>query len=391
MGVGIPPRRDPRIDHLLALTRDNFAADRLAESVMNVLLLAEAKDGLTPVELVDLLERSCTFGPKDLVAVVTVRLGPFAYRGWALLLALRAGREDVARLLLSEGATLLEEPACGRYHRTGSRVASVCRNCLTSQSPAIWDALRERTMGVEVFRPFTGTEQLEGSSFSTLRDVAATADAVARLAREGAFCEDDLLDLCRGSLVAAWDALADPRHHEDYAPEATLALFSELCGMLSPDGAPEPRLAHLLSTALVPEVPPRVAAAIAKAAPAVVLHAVEKGLWPATEVSSLRRLLPHLSAGTEGQNGALLAIFASNGCYDEIDVLATWERTLTSKNLKAATRAAAEAGHSEAATILAAFSVDAGVVAGNDASRQGTHGSRPADDQGLGGLAGLAL
>ena len=64
----------------------------------------------TPKELVDFLERACVWASREVVDAIIADLGPIPYCGWALALALRCDREDIAYDLKARRVNLLEDP-----------------------------------------------------------------------------------------------------------------------------------------------------------------------------------------------------------------------------------------------------------------------------------------
>ena len=102
--------REPDEKNLaLAALREAIATRDASLVRLGLNTLAKAGDGrsatkVTPPEAVDLLERSCAYGPLASAQAVWEHFrGDFAYTGWALALALRCNNENVARWLLGLG------------------------------------------------------------------------------------------------------------------------------------------------------------------------------------------------------------------------------------------------------------------------------------------------
>lgn len=366
-----------RAGRLLAVTRDTYASGRLAESVILSVMCLEARADLTSAELVDLLERACVYGPLPLVQVVYEQLGPFVYRGWALALALRCAREDVARYLLGRGVDLLEDVEVGELYRAiAAHESSLSRFDLTRSSPNLLLNPLEHSVSTEVFAPFSGTEQLMGSAYATSCDIAATCDLVGRLAGEGAFDSVAFDDLLRAALARAQEVMRDPAGQPDYALEALLGLAREMLGLRRERGLGSDYVDLIMGNLITPQAARGLVAFICEEAPRVFLGRLRSLSWLRARPELVRDMVPHLSPGTTEQNDALLAVLAANGYLDEVRVVASWPDALSSDGLDAAIEAASRGGWAECASWLLARRREA---------------SRDLPEEGLGPLAGLAL
>jgi hypothetical protein len=387
--------RNQKIARLLAMTRDSFAARRLVESILSVTVVLENRDAVSPAERVDLLERSCVYGPIDLVRLVYRELGPFTYRGWALALALRTAREDVARFLLDQGVDLLEDVDVPELYRAiAAHESSLSRFDLTRSSPNLFLNPEDHTVCTEVFASFTGNDQLMGSSFSTSTDLAATCDLVGRLAEEGKFDSVVFDDLFRAAVVRMGEVMREPARHEPYATEALGGLARKMLELHRQRGLGSDYLFMMLGNLIKPRVQEQFIAFICDLAPQVFLGRLQSLRWLEDEPDLVRHMVPHLCAGTEEQNGALLCLLARNGSYEELRMLADWPRTMTRQNLDAAVEAASAAGHAETATLLLARRRALDETPDPGAARacgpEGAQGAGACPDD-LGGLAGLLL
>lgn len=390
--------RSEKVDRLLAVTRDTFASGRLAESVIDVILCLEYRDQLTDAEAVDLLERSCVYGPLDLVQVVYEQLGPFAYRGWALALALRCARQDVARYLLDKGVDLLEDVRMPELYRAiAAHESSLARFDLTRSSPNLLLNPLEHTVSTEVFAPFTGTDQLTGSSFGTLRDVAATCDVVGRLAGEGRFDSVVFDDLFRAALVRAQEVMRRPGEEPPYAVDALLGLTRRMLGLRRERGLGSDYMDLIMGNLITPTAEEGLVAFICEEAPRVFLGRLVALSWLRQRTELVRRMVSHLSAGTDEQNAALVSLLARSGYLDELRQVVSWPGVATRGTLDAGVAAAAQAGQAECASWLLAqrraldeggAGSSAGVGAQAGAGDAGKPDGRGSD---LGPLAGLAL
>lgn len=369
-----------RVDRVLAMTRDSFAAGRLAESVIDVILCLEYRDQLTSAERIDLLERSSVFGPLDLVQVVYEQLGPFSYRGWALALALRTAREDVARYLLDQGVDLLEDVQVPELYRAiAAHESSLSRFDLTRSSPNLLLNPLEHTVSTEVFARFSGSDQLMGSSFATLSDVAATCDLVGRLAEEGRFDSVVFDDLFRAALARAQEVMRRPEGEPDYAVEALLGLARRMLALRRERGLGSDYLDLIMGNLITPTAEEGIVAFVCEEAPRVFLGRLVALSWLRGKADLVRRMVPHLSGGTEEQDRALLCLLAGNGFVDELRQVEAWPGAATRGNLDAAIAEAAGAGRAECASWLLA-------------RRRELDAQAPGDvDDGLGALADLAL
>lgn len=347
--------RSQKVARMLAVTRDSFAARRLPESVMGVAMLLEDPTGISKAERVDLLERACVYGPLELVKIVYHELGPFVYRGWALALALRIAREDVARYLLDQGVDLLEDVNRPDLYRTiASYESSLTRFDLTRSSPSLFLNPTDHTVCTEVFAGFSGKEELMGSAYSTRTDIAATCDLVGRLAEEGAFDSTVFDDLFRAAVVRVSEVMREPQLHEPYALGALGGLARKMLALHRDRGLGSDYLYLLLGNMITPGAQEEFVAFVCDLAPEVFLGRLGSLTWLAQRPDLVRHMVPHLEAGTEEQNGTLLRILATNGCYEELGMLERWPRTMTRVNLDAAVEAASSAGHAEMATTLLA-------------------------------------
>lgn len=367
-----------QLERLLGLTRDTYASGKLAESVILTIMCLEHSDELTDAQRIDLLERACAYGPLDLVEVVYDELGPFAYRGWALALAMRTAREDVTRYLLGKGVDLLEDVEMPELYRSiAAYESSLSRFDLTRSSPNLFLNPLEHTVSTEVFAPFTGTDQLMGSAFSTSCDVAATCDLVGRLAEEGSFDSVVFDDLLRAALVRAQEVMREPAGQPVYAVEALLSLARHLLRLRRERGFGSDYIDLILGNLVTPRAERGLLAFICEEEPRVFLGRLRSLTWLRERPELVREMVPHLSAGSEEENGTLLEVLACNGYLDELRQVASWPDTLTRRNLDAAIEAASRAGQAECASWLLA--------------RRRELGGDGAGGDGLGPLAGLAL
>ncbi|MEE1274155.1 MAG: hypothetical protein UHI81_06590 [Olegusella sp.] len=254
--------------------------------------------GCSPIEAVDLLERAAARGRRDAVDALYDAFGgrypdghPFAYESFALALALRYAREDVARDLLGRGVDLLAKPRLPRGMRAMLPPDDTfTRFGLTRHNPTLFLNPMDPTVSTEVFRDPHTHEQLAGAPYLPPRDLAASCDLVRGLAREGLFDATVYDDLFRAALTAAWHAL---RHGEkDEATAATcLALCDDLLalhrahacklGDRSPAGSSygDARIFTLMEKMIVPRGDRRIALWVCERSPRVFLQALTRLDW----------------------------------------------------------------------------------------------------------------
>lgn len=318
--------------------------------------LADVRRELSAQEAVDLLERACCMADASVVeAVWQAFSGDFAYSGWALALALRCAREDVARLLLSRGVDLLGGVRHPRAIRSLLPHEGVfTRFDLVRESPTLFVNNMDPTVSTEVFEPFTGREQLAGPPYAPEVDLAASCGLVARLAEEGLFDATVFDDLLRASAVKAWKALRHADRRDEDVAGTCLGLAQRLLELHRERGMGDSNIEHVLGNLIVPRADPAIVAFVCKTEPQVFLGRLVALGWLREDGELLRSMVPLLSAGSEEQNRAVLVCCARNSFLDELGLLESWPRTMTERNLREAIRAASEAGRAEAVAWLLA-------------------------------------
>ncbi len=318
--------------------------------------LAEVRDGLSAQEAVDLLERACCMADTTVVEAVWQAFdGDFAYSGWALALALRCAREDVARLLLSWGVDLLGGVRHPRAIRALLPPEGVfTRFDLVRESPTLFVNNMDPTVSTEVFEPFSGKERLAGAPYAPEVDLAASCELVARLAEEGLFDATVFDDLLRACVVKAWKSLRHADRREEGTARTCLALARRLLGLHHECGMGDSNVEHVLGNLIVPRADPAILAFVCQTEPQVFLGRLVALRWLRDDGELVRSMVPLLSAGSETQNRAVLVCCARNSYMRELRLLESWPRTMTDRNLRAAIQAASEGGHAEAAAWLLA-------------------------------------
>lgn len=348
-------RGEAGMNELLGVARDAMAAGQVVNATVAVIELSARRNEATPVQLVDLLERSCVYGPRTLVDFVWDELGPFAYASWALALALRCAREDVARNLMRRGVTLLDPiPHEQRYRAIAEHEVSLSRFDLTRESPNLFLHTRDRTVCSEVFAPFTGMEQLIGGSFSTATNIAATCDAVGRLCDEQAFDDTVFADLLRAVVVRAGELASVPDQSQPEARGALMELAAHMLDLYRSSGAGgsyvELVVANLLSEAA--DLP--LIRFLCERDSSVFFEALESFPWLERHMQLVCSLVPSLQPGTPSQNARLAKMLARGGFLDELKIVASWPQAITLEGLDAAIEAASSTGHAEISAWLLA-------------------------------------
>lgn len=338
---------------VLPLARDAMAAGHLTEAITAVMAVVPHRQAATAAQLVDLLERACVYGPRMLVDFVWDELEPFAYRGWALALALRCAREDVARDLLDKGVRLMEDPPMAEGYRTiAAHERSLSRFDLTQGSAGLFAEARQRTVCTEVFAPFRGEEQLVGGTFATSTNLASTCDVVGRLAGEGLFDDVEFDDLLRAALLRAAQLGHAPDPSQPEAQDACLALARRLLRLHERRGLGGGYLGLVLGNFLHDRTDESILTFLCREAPQAVHEALESFSWMADDGELLRRLVAHLSPGTPRQNAHLLRLLARFGYLPQMRAVAKWPGASDAQALDQALEAASGAGHAQAASWL---------------------------------------
>lgn len=345
------------LGRLLAIARDATAGGHVVQATGAVIALSDQATRLSTAQRIDLLERACVYGPRMLVDFVWEELGPFAYRGWALALALRCAREDVARDLLARGVTLMEDTPLGETYRTiAAHESSLSRFDLTRSSKGLFMDAFQRTVCSEVFAPFSGNEQLVGGSFATSTNLAATCDVVGRLASEGLFCALEFDDLLRCAIVRAAELRERPDPSQPEARDACLGLAAHMLVLHDSRGMGDDYLGLVLGNFLgTPRCDQSTLAWLCERAPQAFYEALDSFSWISHDGALVRSLVSHLRPGTHEQNAHLATLLAECGYLDELKVVAAWPNALTPEGVDQAMDAASHAGHAKVASWLLGY------------------------------------
>lgn len=346
-------REHTSFNNLLGVTRDAMASGEVVKATVAIIELAPHRDEVSPIELVDLLERSCVYGPCGLVDFVWDELGPFVYTGWALALALRCAREDVARDLLEKGVSLLADVPQGQKFRSiATHEVSLSRFDLTQGSPDLFLHTRKRTVCSEVFEAFTGKEQLVGGSFATATNLAATCDAVGRLAGEGAFDDIVFADLLRAVLVRAEALASQPEASQPEAMQACVKLAGLLLDLHRSQGRGGDYVELVVANMLREGIDLAVTRFLCERDSSLFYEALDSFPWLKKDGTLLRSLVRCLRPGTHEQNARLACVLAKAGYLDELKLVVSWPDSLTSADYDAAIQAASSAGRAEVSAWL---------------------------------------
>ena len=312
---------------------------------------------VSPVDAVDLLERTCTLGTLRCVEAAYEAFPEFVYEGWALALALRVANEPVARYLLDRGVDLLGDvhpPTT--YRALLPHEGTFTRFDLTRKSPTLFLNPMDPTVSTEVFEPFRGraNESLAAPAYDAPCDLATTCDLVVRLAGEGCFDPVVFDDLLRAALVRAWHALRHEGERDEEAAETCLAFGARMLDQYYMRGQGDQYVRLILGNLIVPKVHPRIVGFICDEAPDVFLERLHELAWLRRDVDLVASMVSRLAPSTEERNGTLLTVLATHGRMAELALLASWENTLTAPNVDRAMQEASAAGQGEAAAWLLA-------------------------------------
>lgn len=355
--------------------------------------LSPLRDLVTATQAVDLLERAaCLGGTDDLDALWDAFDGDFAYPSFALCLALRHAREDVARDLLARGVDLLGETRVP-HHRRGllPPEGRLTRFALTRRSPTLFLNNMDPTLSTDVFGEAREGEQLEGAPFGGKTDLGATCDLVGRLAGEGLFDPVAFDDLFRAAAVRAWHALRHAGEIDEGVADTCLQLCSRMVDLHLSQGMGDERFERIMSNLVVPRASRRMVEFVCREEPEVFFRCLDERPWLGDDPALVSSLVPTLSpSADERLNGRLLCILAAEGDMDGLRNVSAWPRTMGRENVTRAMGLASETGHAEAAAWLL------GMLRGNeaDAAAAGeTNGSThsPSAMGGATGHAGMPL
>ena len=345
-----------KLEGILVRLRDAIAAGHITEAVTLTMAVSDLREQATSVELVDLLERACVYGPKLLVDFMYDVLAPFAYEGWALALSLRVAKEDIARDLLERGVDLLQD--VGRlelYRAIAAHETSFSRFDLTRNSPNLFLNPRDKTVSTEVFAPFTGREQLVGGSFGTTTSLRATTELVGTLAEEGRFEAIVFDDLFRAAVVRAAEAYENPDKHSPDTAKLCLNLAAKMIRLHDEKGYGSEYIDLILGNFIRADEDPRIMTFICKNSPSTFLEAVVSFPWLRDRPHLVEYMVPYLSRGTEEQDASIVELLAKNGklnALKRMSELPGWDGVFTPGVLKRGIDAASSAGHAEIATWL---------------------------------------
>lgn len=345
------PHGADNVAGLLVVTRGAIISGDSMRAMVALSMLSGQRDRLSSREVIDLLERSCVYGTGALVSCAWDALAPIPYAGWALALALRTAREDVARVLLARGADLLQAPPNLPAGEEGAR--SLSRLDLTRGSAGILRDAFARSVSSEAFEPFVGNEQLCGGSFSTSTDVAATCDLVARLAADGLFDPLAYADLLRAVLARANAVTLDSAASRPGEAEACLSLARRMGDLWRGGGAGgEGRVAQALGLFLRAGVCDAVLVVVCELAPSLVADQLRDGTWLSRNPRVVATMVPHLAGIPSSQAPALVRYLCQNGMLAQMRQVAEWPSFLSPSLARMGLSVASAAGHAELAAWL---------------------------------------
>lgn len=323
------------------------------EALSAIKELAPLRGQATAKELTDFLERACVWASRDIVDAIFSYLGPIPYRGWALALALRCGREDIAYDLKARRTNLLEDPEIPEdLPERPLLIHDLTRGDMTGSSPKLFEDPEGRSVTSEIFRTFGPAEELVGADYSRGTDVRRSCELVAKLANDQSFIPIVFDDLFRAALACASRAYAYPTSYVPGTAESCLDLVDALLELWRQHLGGTDRIPELLGRMIVPNQDERLIVFICEKAPEVFYEKLCSQSWLRKNVGLVRRMVAHLVPGTEYQNGVLLTVLAKGACFDQLEDLLGWQNTYTAANLDRAIDAASEAEHAEIAAWL---------------------------------------
>ncbi len=317
--------------------------------------LSSLRDLVTATQAVDLLERAaCLGGVDDLDALWDAFDGDFAYPSFALCLALRHAREDVARDLLARGVDLLGEVRVPRRCRgLLPPEGRLTRFALTRRSPTLFLNNMDPTLSTDVFGEAREGEQLEGAPFGGGTDLGAACDLVGRLAGEGLFDPVAFDDLFRAAAVRAWHALRHAGEIDEGVAGTCLGLCSRMVDLHLSRGMGDDRFERVMSNLVVPRASRRMVEFVCREEPEVFFRCLDERPWLQDDPALVSSLVPTLSpSADERLNGRLLGILAGEGDMEGLRAVSAWPRTMGRGNVTRALGIASKAGHAEAAAWL---------------------------------------
>lgn len=340
------------VDALVEAARQSIGGSAGDDPTPEVLALADVAGELTPTDAVDLLERASAFGLLGTVVALHEMVGDFAYRSWALALALRSAREPVARWLLADGVDLLAPPRQPRRSRgLIPPEGTFTRFGLTRDSPTLFLNPLDPTVTSEVFEPYGCGDQLRGRPYATDFDLEKTCELVGRLAGEACFDATVADDLLRAALVRAARLLRAQDGEPGMPKDATACL--ELAALLyelhRAGRIGDASMDLILGNLIVPKQDRRIVAFVCRRAPAVFLGRVGALAWLKDDIDLVCAMVPELRGSTAGQNAELAVVLARHGRLGELRCVSRWPGGLSHEALEACLDAASKAGHAETA------------------------------------------
>lgn len=367
------------------------------EALSAIKELVPLRSYATPKELVDFLERACVWASREVVDAIIADLGPIPYCGWALALALRCDREDIAYDLKARRVNLLEDPEIPESLPERSLlIHDLTRGDMTGSSPKLFEDPQGRSVTSEIFRTFGPSEELVGADYSRGTDARRSCELVAKLANDQSFIPVVFDDIFRAALACASRAHAYPASYVPGTAESCIELADALLELWRQHLGGTERIPELLGRMVVPNQDERLIVWICEKVPEVFYDRLCSQSWLKKNVGLVRRMVAHLTPGTEYQNGVLLSVLAGGACFDQLEDLLGWQNTYTPANLDRAIDAASEAGHAEIAAWLLTLRQDlsdtAKSVEDAKAEEEPEQKEAPQDDEGdLGDLSDLLL
>ncbi len=329
-----------------------------AKSLLDTLIKDEIP--LDLIESCDLLERACASGNLPVVMSLCDYVDFFVYRSFALVLALRSGHSDVARWLIEhEGVDLLapiQRPAQMSVMLPPD--TTFTRSALTKSSTYLFLNPLDPTPSSFILRPYTGFEQLLGSTYSTEFDMQKAAEAIHEIVGDGLVDATVFVDIFRAYVVCAARKFRDRRSIQDLQEgEICLKEASFMLRLhetqLDKSAFGDERLYDILASLIVPRCPEEIYFFMAYLAPEVFLAKLTELEWLQEEIESILPLVPILKPSSVPEhNATLLGILSKFNRIDEVKLLEDWSDCIDEQGWDRAIEFACEREYVEMSTYL---------------------------------------
>ncbi len=232
------------------------------------------------------------------------------------------------------------------------------RSALTKASTYLFLNPLDPTPSTYIFRPYTGYEQLLGSSYSYPFSMYEAARATHAIVERGLFDNTVFDDIFRAYLVAGARKFRDRRDLTELH-DAQICL-DEATYMLTlhrvkngENGYGDNRLYDILENIIVPGTPAEILSFIAKDASDIFLKKLSESKWLQEKIDVIAPLASSLSPSEcPEHNGVLLCVLAKYNRLNEIKMIESWQGFIDDDSYERAIEIASESEHIELATYL---------------------------------------